>query len=125
MTYFRLRQRLKAHGIDLPAEKRYRDAARSMRPLVKRYQENPGEDPIGVKADLKPSLEHTFKAIMENVENNKSAKEKDGSENVPTSSDETQEQEESDASKAKEGEKEVESDETAAGTVAVVNGVCI
>ena len=71
MTYFRLRQRLKAHGIDLPAEKRYRDAARSMRPLVKRYQENPGEDPIGVKADLKPSLEHTFKAIMENVENNK------------------------------------------------------
>ena len=71
MTYFRLRQRLKAHGIDLPAEKRYRDAARAMRPLVKHYQENPGEGPIGVKAHLKPSLEHTFKAIMEVVEKNK------------------------------------------------------
>ena len=55
----------------------------------------------------------------ENVENNK---EKDGSENVPTSSDETQEQEESGASKAKEGEKEVENDDTAAGSLAVVNG---
>ena len=71
MTYFRLRQRLKAHGIDLPAEERYRDAARSMRPLLKQYQERPGEGPIGVKAHLKPSLEHTFKAIMEVVEKNK------------------------------------------------------
>ena len=70
-TYSRLRQRLKAHGIDLPAEKRYRDAARSMRPTLHNYQEIPDEGPIGVIAHLKPSLEQTFKAILEVVEKNK------------------------------------------------------
>ena len=71
MTYFRLRQRLKAHGIDLPAEKRYREGARSMRPILHDYQEIPGEGPVGVIAHMKPSLEHTFKAIMDIVEKNK------------------------------------------------------
>ena len=71
MTYSRLRQRLKAHGIDLPAEKRYRDAARSMRPTLHNYQEITGEGPIGVIAHLEPSLEQTFKAILDVVEKNK------------------------------------------------------
>ena len=67
-TYFRLRKRLLAHGIVLPAEKAYKDGAEAMRPYLVHYRRNPGEDAIGVKSKLKPSLEHTFKDIMDCVE---------------------------------------------------------
>ena len=68
MTYFRLRQRLLAHGIDLPAEKKYRDGAAAFRPRFEHYRLQPGEEPIGVKANFKACLELTFKEIMEGVE---------------------------------------------------------
>ena len=68
MTYFRLRQRLLAHGIDLPAEKKYRDGAAAPRPRFEHYRLQPGEEPVGVKANFKACLELTFKEIMEGVE---------------------------------------------------------
>ena len=69
-TYFRLRRRLLAHGIILPAEKDYREGSRAMRPHMEHYRHNPLEEAIGVKAKLKPSLELTFKEILETVEKN-------------------------------------------------------
>ena len=70
-TYFRLRQRLLAHGIDLPAEKRFRDGAAALRPPLEMYELKPGGGPIGVKAKFKPALELTFRDIMDVVEKNR------------------------------------------------------
>ena len=67
-TYFRLRQRLLAHGIELPAEKRFRDGAAALRPPLEMYEHKPGKGAIGVKAKFKPALEHTFRDIMDVVE---------------------------------------------------------
>lgn len=68
MTYFRLRRRLLAHGVILPAEKNYREGAAKFRPDFEKFSLIDGEEPIGIKANFLSCLEHTFREIMEGVE---------------------------------------------------------
>ena len=68
ITYFRLRRRLLAHGVILPAEKNYREGAARFRPKFEHFSLKEGEEPIGVKANFLGCLEHTFREIMEGVE---------------------------------------------------------
>ena len=68
ITYFRLRRRLLAHGVVLPAEKKYREGAAQFRPKFEQFRLKEDEEPIGVKANFLGCLEHTFREIMEGVE---------------------------------------------------------